>query len=359
MLVTVASLSGVAAAKYLLGQLTSNIEITSSVLSGDTGKAKDAASAGKLPTGAIDLLLLGLDTRAGWDKSGLLSRPDTIIILHISASHDQAYMISIPRDTVVQIPADPTLGFNGDTAKINAAYAYGSAKHGWPGGARLQTAAVHKLTGLTFDGVVQIDLAGFTKVVEAMGGVNMCVEKDTWSSHYTVGPDGKQVYNKGREGDHKIPNNWIHKAGCRDMAGWEALDYSRQRYGLPNSDYDRQRHQQQLLRAMAKKATSAGVLTDPGKLTKLVQAAGGSLKMDTHGVPLADFIYGLKSIAGADLIALKTNSGTYAPSSLGDGEGINDATRQLFQAAKDDKLSQFVMDNLEYLIPDSNGSPAG
>src|SRR4051812_35483500 len=144
----VVSVSGIVGVRYFLGQLTQNIQTTSSVL--DDKEVGGSASTGKLPDGAMNLLALGLDTRAGWDAKGQGSRSDTIMILHITKSHDQAYMISIPRDMVARIPADQSIGFNGSTEKINAAYYWGSTNgRGWQGGAKLATKAVHELTGIS------------------------------------------------------------------------------------------------------------------------------------------------------------------------------------------------------------------
>ena len=344
---TMVSAGGVVAVKYFLGQLTGNIQTTSSVLD---DKAVGGASAGKLPEGAMNLLMLGLDTRQGWETKGQTSRSDTILVLHITAKRDQAYMISIPRDMIAQIPADKSIGFNGSTEKINSAYAYGSMNgRGWTGGAKLATKAVHQLTGITFDGVVVIDFDGFEGILEAMGGVYMCVDKDMWSSHYTVDSKGKVQYAVGAD-PTSPPRNalWFHK-GCRNMAPWEALEYSRLRHST-NGDYDRQRHQQQLLRAMAKKATSAGIMTNPAKVSKILAAAGSSLKMDTHGVPVNDFVFGLKGLAAADLIPMKTNGGTFA--STGGGEGATQVTRELFQAAAADKLGEFLVGHPELVIND-------
>ncbi|XVU28383.1 LCP family protein [Actinoplanes sp. CA-054009] len=269
---------GFVAVKYFLNQLTSNIQTTSSVL-GPAAPGK--AGAGELPGGAMNLLLLGLDSRAGWEEQGKASRSDTILILHITAARDRAYMISVPRDMVAKIPADGT--FKGATTKINAAYAYGSAGgRGWQGGAKLATKAVHELTGIEFDGVTVIDFDGFRGIIEAMGGVHLCVDKDMWSSHYVVN-DGKVEYAHGA--DPKTPPRnalWFRK-GCRDMKPWEALEFSRLRHSA-NGDYDRQRHQQLLLRAMAQKAGSAGIMGNPAKVSRILAAAGKSLKMDTHGL---------------------------------------------------------------------------
>jgi LCP family protein required for cell wall assembly len=351
-LLTLGSFGGLVATNYLLGQITHNIQTTSGVLQDE---AVAGTSSGKLPKGAMNLLLLGLDTRQGWDAQGKDSRSDTMIILHIAASHDQAYMISIPRDLIAHIPPDASMGFHGATTKINSAYAYGSMNgRGWTGGAKLATKTVHELTGITFDGVIVIDFDGFKGILNAMGGVYMCVDKDMWSSHYTVDSHGKPHYATGDPTSPPKNALWFHK-GCRQMAPWEALEYSRLRHSS-NGDYDRQRHQQQLLRAMAKKATSAGILTSPAKIGDILSAAGGSLKMDTHGVPVQDFVFGLKNLAGSDLVALKTNGGTFATAAGGAGEGVTQGTRDLFQAARQDTLGSFVLDHPSFLISDGTGA---
>ncbi|MEU7905110.1 LCP family protein [Actinoplanes sp. NPDC049118] len=342
---------GIVAVRYFLDRLTGNIQTTSSVL-GET--AAGGAPAGRLPEGAMNLLLLGLDTRQGWEAKGEISRSDTILVLHITASHDQAYMISIPRDMIAEIPADRSIGFGGSTEKINSAYAYGSMNgRGWTGGAKLATRAVQKLTGIGFDGVVVIDFEGFRGILEAMGGVHMCVDKDSWSSHYTVDSNGRVRYAVGADPTSPPRNALWFRKGCRNMAAWEALEFSRLRHST-NGDYDRQRHQQQLLRAMARKATSAGILTNPAKVSGVMAAAGSSLRMDTHGVPVDDFIFGLKGLAAADLIPIRTNGGTFA-AATGGGEGATELTRALFRAAVDDRLGEFLVDHPELVI--SDGGP--
>jgi LCP family protein required for cell wall assembly len=354
-LIMLVGFGGVAAAKSFMGDLASSIE-TGSVE--ESGAAPVTQSADKALKGAIDILMLGVDTRAGWAEQGKLSHADTIIILHIPASHDQAYMMSIPRDTAVSIPSWSPTGYSGAHDKINAAYTFGSRNgKGWTGGAGLMLKTVKGLTNIDFDGVVVIDFQGFQNVIKAMRGVYMCVEKDTWSSHYRK-VDGKPVYTPGDPNDPPS-NAWWHKKGCRDMAPWEALDYARQRHGLTKGDYDRQKHQQQLIKAMAKKATSAGIISNPVKLSQIIKAAGGSLKIDTHGVPLNNFIFTLKSLAGSDLIPLRTNGGTFATCAYNIGsscEGLNQGTKDMFAAAKNDQLGQFITDNPQYLIPDKTGA---
>ncbi|NUT31576.1 MAG: LCP family protein [Hamadaea sp.] len=345
-LVTAGGFGGIVAAKSVMSDLTSQIEVASV----DDGTTPPPKPQGKPLTGAIDLLMLGVDTRQNQGKDN--ARSDTIMILHVPASHDEAYLMSIPRDAWVDSPAWPKSGWSGGTGKITEMFYHGSQRgQGWRGGAGLVKKILSGITGITFDGVVVIDFQGFRNVIAALGGVHMCVEEDTWSSHYRKTAGGQQEYirKKGYEGDYQLPDAWIHRKGCRNMAAWEALDYARQRYGLPKSDYDRHRHQQQLIRAMVKKATSAGVLSNPGKLSDLLRAAGGSLKLDTGGYSAEDFLFNLKVLAAADLVSLKTNGGTFKKS--GAGEGLTQATMEMFRAAKNDTLGAFVFDNPEFLNP--------
>ena len=79
--------------------------------------------------------------------------------------------------------------------------------------------------------------------------------------------------------------------------------------------------------------------------------------MDTHGVPVQDFVFGLKNLAGTDLVALKTNGGTFATSAAGGGEGITQGTRDLFKAAREDDLGTFVLDHPSFLISDGSAKP--
>jgi len=344
------SISGCLASHSVVSTLNASIE-TGSVL--DEHNLKQDGPAGSAVRGPIDLLLLGLDTRQGWADN--TSRADTIIVLHVPASHDQAYLMSIPRDALVDIPAYPKAGYYGATDKANAAYFYGSQNgQGWKGGAALTAKMVHQLTGLTFNGVIVIDFAGFKRVIDTLGKVRMCVDRDTVSDHYIV-VDGHPAYAKDKPTGVFYKNSYVHRAGCREMAGWEALDFARQRKGGPNGDYDRQRHQQQLLKAMADRATSAGVLTNPLKVAELIRAAGSSLKIDTGRVGLTDFIFTLKSLAAADLVMLKTNGGTFNSAKIKkvSAELIDGETLEMFDAATRDRLGQFVLSHPEVLISNS------
>ncbi|WP_416901884.1 ATP-binding protein [Micromonospora echinospora] len=104
--------AAIVGSKALIGQATGNISQQN--LLGDAGKSD--AEGGDTLEGPIDMLLLGVDARASWAADDV--RADSIIVLHIPATHDQAYLISIPRDTEAQIPAFKKTGFTGATVEL-------------------------------------------------------------------------------------------------------------------------------------------------------------------------------------------------------------------------------------------------
>jgi len=142
----------------------------------------------------------------------------------------------------------------------------------------------------------------------------------------------------------------VHEIGCRRMSPELALDYSRIRYGLPNTDYDRQRHQQQLLKAIAKEATSKGMLTDLGKLNRVIKAAGRAFVLDTGGVKIEDFLFTLKGVAANDLVMIRTNRGTFNGGKI-DGvsyEHLSQESMSMLQAVREGRLFEFLVQHPEF-----------
>ena len=216
----------------------------------------------------LNYLLVGSDRRAGSGAPD--QRSDTILMVHVPPGMRQAYLISIPRDLLVAIPPAGN-GYRGGQDKINAAYDHGG---GGEGGTRLLSATLSRLTGVRFDGAALVDFTGFRQVIDLLGGVRMCVDTQVRSIHTKT----------------------LFTPGCQQMDGARALDYARQRYDLPNGDYDRQRHQQQLLRAMLDRAGQTDLRGDPVKLDRVLRAVGGSLTVDTNGLPLDDLVFALRSL---------------------------------------------------------------
>src|SRR3954453_17115479 len=156
-------------------------------LFGDPATAAEKVSDIK---GPLNILLAGIDPRN--DEQTPLS--DSIIVVHIPAGMDQAYLFSIPRDLVVDIPPFAKTGFVGGRSKINAAMGYGSAigngKHDPAQGFDLLAKTVERLTGIQrFDGGAIVNFGGFKRIVDAMGGVTLTVDQNVKSEH--LQPDGK------------------------------------------------------------------------------------------------------------------------------------------------------------------------
>jgi LCP family protein required for cell wall assembly len=322
--------------KYVVN--TASSAVPQDDLLGNTKKTAQEGGGDKLK-GPIHLLLMGVDARKRWAVDDL--RSDTIIVLHIPASHDQAYLVSIPRDTEMRYPPFPKANYPGGIGKANEAFFYGAQNGGgWAGGAQLMAQTINANTGMSFDGAAIIDFNGFKNVIDALDGVRMCVDQRV-KSHHMVYIDGQPTYLADARTSGKPQKTIWHEVGCKNMAGWEALDYSRQRYGLKNGDYDRQRHQQQLLKAIANKASSSGVLTSPTKATALIKSAGKAFVLDTGGVPVADFLFGLKGVAANDMVLLRTNNGTFVGNSAG-RETITPESQAMFTAVKQDRLADFI-----------------
>jgi LCP family protein required for cell wall assembly len=309
--------------------------------------------------GPINVLLLGMDQRNGDDAEDRI-RADSIIIMHIPASHDQAYMISIPRDAEVAIPDFPETKFKGYRDKINAAFAAGAvgadghrdpSPAGRARGAALTMKTLSNLVpgGLTFNGVAIINFDGFLDVLEAIGGVHMCVDVDTHSIHYT--DDGVKQANDLSDYD-SLKRGKHYPVGCYDMQAWEALDYSRQRHNLPNGDYDRQRHQQQLIKAIIKKVASKDTLTNFGMIAKLQKAAGDLLTIDPGPNKLEDWVLTLQSLRPDDMVMIRTNGGKYSPNGNGSNETLVPESIDLLKAVQQDKVFDFLSVHPDWIATD-------
>ncbi|MBM0258030.1 LCP family protein [Micromonospora sp. 4G55] len=229
----------------------------------------------------LNYLLVGTDRRGASD--GPDQRSDTILIVHLPPGMRQGYLISVPRDLLVAIPPGGANGYRGGQDKINAAYEHGGTGQG---GAQLLSATLTRLTGIRFDGAALVDFAGFKQVINLLGGIRMCVDTEVRSIH----------------------TGTVFPTGCQQMDGTRALDYVRQRYDLPGGDYDRQRHQQQMLQAVLDRAGETNLRGDPLKLDQVLRAVGGSLTLDTNGVRVEDLMMALGSLPSDALSGVQVPS---------------------------------------------------
>jgi LCP family protein required for cell wall assembly len=326
--------------KVLLYEATSGVE--KAPLLGEAG----AGQGGNALKGPLNILMVGIDERPTGDD---LVRADSIMILHVPESREGAYLFSIPRDTFVEIPRYPKANFEGSREKINGAFAHGWANGGGRnGGFELLALTVQRITGLRFNAGAIVDFSGFESVVNALGGVDMCVDTTVPVRSEHVGFDRNGKYLHPRDGGRPM----IYNPGeCRTFKGWEALDYVRQRKSLVDGDYGRQRHQQQFVKALAKKAKEQGIGSNPKKLIDIIKAAGKTLTVDLRGASVENWLFTVRNLADSDVVMLKANGGEFYQVNCGGEqcEGLTDETLQMFRAMADDTMADFVLDHPQFI----------
>ncbi|MEV5122079.1 LCP family protein [Streptomyces decoyicus] len=248
----------------------------------DLGKVIDRPAQGE----GTNYLIVGSDSRKGMSAARRKSlhtggsaeagqRTDSMMILHVGAGGPT--LISLPRDSNVTIPEfrgsdsgkmRPAMGAN----KLNAAYAYD--------GPQLLARTVEYNTGLHIDHYAEIGFIGFADIVDAMGGVQMNLDKgfsDKWS-----GAD--------------------FKAGEQTLNGGQALAYVRTRHAFTGSDLDRTKNQQKFLSTLASQVATPDTLLNPFTLYPVMSAGLDTLVVDKDMNPylLAKMFFTMKDVSGGD-----------------------------------------------------------
>lgn len=258
----------------------------------------DGKAQSKVVSGPLNILLAGIDPRTADE----VPRADSVMVVHVPKEMDRAYLFSLPRDLLVAVPAFPKAGYPGaGTEKLAHAMYFGAqAPAGQPpnvaAGFELLAQTVADYTGITrFDAGAIIDFGGFQRVIDAMGGIDMDVDQEVRSLH--LRPDGKDRTPAmvGYTGPQAV-----YPPGRHHFSGWQALDFSRQRY-IEGGDYARQRHQQQLVRAIVAKAFSADMITHPARMDEVLRAAGRSLIFSGRGIPLTEWALALRELRPENL----------------------------------------------------------
>lgn len=199
------------------------------------------AISGAPGTPGTTYLFAGSDSRDGWNPDDPTEgqRSDSVVLVH-RARNGQSAVISLPRDSYVEIPG---FGWN----KLNAAFAFG--------GPQLTILTVEQLTGLTVDHYVEIGMGGVSEIVDALGGVELCWDTDVL--------------------DPLSGMDWT--AGCHVSNGEQTLAFSRMRYEDPLGDFGRTQRQRQVLNAVASDALSPKVLLNPVKQYQLAEAGANAI----------------------------------------------------------------------------------
>ncbi|KAB1988734.1 LCP family protein [Streptomyces triticiradicis] len=249
--------------------------------------ASASASASPLPTEALNILVLGSDSRSGTanaklgggDSSG--ARSDTAMVVHIDAGRTRATVVSIPRDTLVTRPSCP-LPSGGSTAvaygaMFNSAYAVG--------GPVCAVKTAESVTGVRMDHYIEIDFSGFAKLVNALGGVTVTTDQD-------IDDDKSHLH---------------LAAGTHHLNGKQALALARTRHGIGDgSDLGRIGLQQKLVKALLARIATTDLLTDPAGLYGVANAVTGSLTTDTGLDSLAELSGLGRSLEGLSSEDVKT-----------------------------------------------------
>ena len=234
-------------------------------------------------------LLVGSDSREGLSKaerkklgtgSAAGQRTDTMMLVYIPPSGKPA-LISIPRDSYVPIPG------NGKN-KINAAYAFG--------GPKLLVKTVEQNTGLRVDGYMEIGFGGFVNIIDALGGIDMCIPKaiKDKDSHLNL------------------------SKGCQTLDGTTALGYVRMRKADPLGDLGRVQRQRQMLAAIAKKSATPATVFNPVRYWTLTHAVADSISVgqDTSLFETGSMALAMRKVAndeGYTLTVPVSNPGASTP----------------------------------------------
>jgi LCP family protein required for cell wall assembly len=219
----------------------------------------------KKESSAVNYLIVGSDTREGLSRAEIKrlkvggtqvaagKRSDTMLLVHISKKRDKAAIISIPRDTYALIPEHT----NSQGKVISATHSKINSAFNW-GGAPLLIQTFEEMSGLRIDHYIEVNFVGFVRMVDALGGVEICTKKDI--------DDPK--------------SHLVLPAGRHNLDGVDSLKYVRTRQFDGLGDLGRMKRQQEFAGAMLRKATSAGVLLNPVKMVDFINSALDSVVTD-------------------------------------------------------------------------------
>ena len=277
----------------------------------DTIKRVNAGTADSASSGPLNILVAGVDQRTGLTHHqevmlhvghDVSTNSDTLMLLHVSADRSTVTVVSIPRDSWVDIPGH-------GMSKINAAYGLG--------GPTLMVQTVEQATGLTINHYVEVNFLGFVKIIDALGGVNICLPQpvdDTYS--------GLRL----SAGEHRVD-------------GITALAYARDRHSFATSDLARIQDQQKLLSTALANAIRSGLLANPIKLSGFISAAVSALTVD-KGLNVSALADQMRGISTQDVRFMTVPLGNYdfhAPDGQAAVQWDQQAAGALFGKLKNDQ----------------------
>jgi LCP family protein required for cell wall assembly len=272
----------------------------------------NAGTAGTPSSGPLNIVVAGLDERTGLTarQQALLhvgrsqgeTDTDTLMVVHVPADHRYVQVISLPRDSWVNIPGH---GMN----KINSALALG--------GPQLMVQTIQQATGLTINDYVEVNFLGFVKVIDALGGVNICL------------PFAVNDQYSGLD----------MSAGVHHVNGITALEYARDRHSFATSDLTRIQDQQQLISTALSQGIKSGLLANPVRLESFLSAASAAVRVDQgfNVVSLADELRGISSSDVTFTTVPLANTNYQTPSGESAVLWNSSAAAALFNSVKNDQ----------------------
>jgi LCP family protein required for cell wall assembly len=288
----------------------------------------DAGTTGTPSSGALNILIAGLDERTGLtpqqqrllhvDRSAGEADTDTLMLVHVPAGHRYVKVVSLPGDSWVAIPGHRM-------NKINAVLSIG--------GPQLLVRTVEQDTGLTINDYVVVNFLGFVKVIDALGGVNICLP-------FAV--------NDRYSGLHM-------SAGRHHVNGVTALMFARDRHSSAGPDLARIQDQQQLIASALSQAIKSGTLANPARLEKVLSAVSAAIKVDQgfNVVSLADELRGISPSQITFTTVPLASVNHLTPHGQSAVLWDQSAASALFAALKNDQVP------LTALAPAPTGKPAG
>lgn len=310
--------------------------------------------------GRTNILVFGTaeDDEGGTHPGGNLT--DSIMVVSLDQTKKNAYMISLPRDLWVKYAQTCTVGNEG---KLNAAYLCASDDgQDEPAGAKGLMDKTGEILGLDVQYYAHINFTVVSEAVDAVGGVDVKIESEDPRGIYDPNFDWK-CNHTCRMVDYK-------NGEVAHLDGVHALALARARnaeggYGLPNGNFDREKNQQKILRALQEKAISAGTLTNIGKVTGLIDALGNNLRTNFETkeirtlVELGQEVKGdkLKSISLVDEEdPMVTTANVYGQSSVVPVDGTYDYTGIISYIRKNLNASPITREAAKIVVMNGSGT---
>ncbi|MEU0317076.1 LCP family protein [Nocardioides sp. NPDC006273] len=316
--------AGLAGTLWLRAKVEGNIQRLPDTFTGLTDRPAKPTSGPAAD--AMNVLVLGTDTRSdapttgaeapGW-KPGQ-ARSDTMMLVHLDGDRRSASVISIPRDSWVDIPGH-------GKGKVNWAYSFG--------GPTLTVETVEKMTDVRIDHLAVVDWDGFQALTDAIGGVDIDIPKTVYDSARGV--------------------RW--EAGRHHLDGEQALLYVRQRYGLKDGDLDRVARQQAFLRTLLKQSLEQELRKDPEQALDLLTlfSKHASVDDDWSATQMARLAASLRNLRTDDISYLTVP--TDGTGMIGDQSVVRldpSRDRDLWRAVREDRMAEWAEDNQDLMTPD-------